>query len=467
MQLKNWLADKLKQELGDAYGAQVWADQQEIIRLYEFYEGKGQDWPTNSNLDYVPTKIIANETKHLIKEEARFMFSLAPEIAIAPREKNEANIGKCAEFEAWLRSALEQSGWAGQLSKGGRDAFIGKRLAIKLTGADGQLPRVRLLPSLEFCHDVDCDTGEITQILYYYHINHDPEPKNQRTWLQKYWLKDGRCMVEQGLYDGLGELRDDPGNMPPTPTGLDFIPSCVIINDGLSADVTGESDVAELQTLAHAYNRRLSDDQDALRFNMFPQKVFTDVSQASMEGIKISPGAALDVQTEPTAVDHQATCSILESGFSYDARFENSMDRVKQSMYELLSVPMLTVEQLKALGVSGKALKMLYNPLIARCEEKWTAWDAAIRWMVRRLAEMSKAYGGPDYTGLDYTINIDHLWPIPGDEDEERRLDLQEVAAQTMSRKAYMDKWRPTADGSVELEQIAKERQQLEESAYM
>ena len=56
--------------------------------------------------------------------------------------------------------------------------------------------------------------------------------------------------------------------------------------------------------------------------------------------------------------------------------------------------------------------------------------------------------------------------PLPEDEIEEKQTDLAEVTAQVMSRKSYMKKWRNLTDDEVkeELEQIALERQMIEDS---
>ena len=47
-------------------------------------------------------------------------------------------------------------------------------------------------------------------------------------------------------------------------------------------------------------------------------------------------------------------------------------------------------------------------------------------------------------------------------------MDLSEVESKTMSRKAYMKKWRGLTDDEVqeELEQIALERQMIEDSSF-
>ena len=59
--------------------------------------------------------------------------------------------------------------------------------------------------------------------------------------------------------------------------------------------------------------------------------------------------------------------------------------------------------------------------------------------------------------------------PLPEDEMEEKQMDLSEVQANVMSKKAYMQKWRALTDDEVEaeLEQMAKEREILDDSAMM
>ena len=56
----------------------------------------------------------------------------------------------------------------------------------------------------------------------------------------------------------------------------------------------------------------------------------------------------------------------------------------------------------------------------------------------------------------------------PEDELEEKNMDISEVESKVMSKKAYMKKWRGLTDDEVqeELEQIALERQMLEDSSF-
>ena len=69
---------------------------------------------------------------------------------------------------------------------------------------------------------------------------------------------------------------------------------------------------------------------------------------------------------------------------------------------------------------------------------------------------------------VDYEINVEQNTPLPEDEIEEKNMDLSEVESKTMSRKAYMKKWRGLTDAEVqeELEQIALERQLIEDSSF-
>ena len=164
--------------------------------------------------------------------------------------------------------------------------------------------------------------------------------------------------------------------------------------------MTGKSDVEHLWDNQDDYNRLKSDDRDALKFNMFPQRVFRDANQKTMDRGKIAPGAIIDAQTGPSS-DHQVDAKILEAQFSYNERIENALNRDKNDMYSL--------------------------PV------------------------------------LDFTVSIDHRYPIADDEDSERTLDLQEVSQQARSRKSYLEKWQPDADGNAELAQIAAEQKMLDD----
>ena len=215
-------------------------------------------------------------------------------------------------------------------------------------------------------------------IFFFYQLNTEVPHRKQRIWKQKFEMVEGRCFLDEGVYDGDGRLLES--RYENFDTGLTFIPAYVILNDGLCGDLSGESDVAELIENQNAYNRLTSDDIDALRFNLFPQRVATDASVSSLDKLVIAPGALIDLQTDPTMMDgKQASMEMLEPKFGYDDRIEHTLCRIKSDMYELLSVPDLSTEQLKGTLSSGQSIRAMYWELLCRCEEKWTAWEAALR----------------------------------------------------------------------------------------
>ncbi|MBE6754566.1 MAG: phage portal protein [Ruminococcaceae bacterium] len=429
------IADIITTELSGLYGQKVLEDMGDIIRLYDFYEGRGQDWQTAQGLDYRPAKVVTNLCKKLIKREARFMFGRTPELRVLDSDNMIIE-----EYQQMLDGILEDNAFPERLIKGLRDCLIGKRVAIKLTGGVGQPIGVQIRPSLEFVYETfDDDADRLRKIIFFYRMNDSASLEEQRIWRQKYELSGDRCFITEGVYDGRGKLVEGGECIN---SGLPFIPCRVVLNDGLTGDLSGESDVAEIMEGQNAYNRLKSDDMDALRFNMFPQRVAVDADGESLEQMTIAPGSLVDLMTDPACGDdgRQAKLTMLEASFNYDQRFENAINRVKQDMHELLGVPNLSLEQLRGLAQSGKAMRALYWELQERCEERWTVWEPALQWMCRTIFAMLTIYGDTRYDA-PCKIHVEHLYPIPEDEEAERELDLREVAAGVRSPESYREKW--------------------------
>ena len=439
-------------ELGGLYGSAVLQDISKTIKLYDFYDGKGQDWETPAGLDYKPTKKRVNLVKKLIKREAGFMFGRTPELTFTSADESADAL---SDAQTVLDSALRRSGFKNKLIQAGRDCFIGKRIAIKVSGGKDKDIRVSFRPSTEFVYstmDDDCDV--LSKIIFFYQTNNEPLRENQRIWKQKYYLDNGRGILNEGIYDGYGRLLEGGQD---ADTGLDFIPCYVVINDGLTGDMMGESDVEELIDLQNAYNRLNSDDADALKFNMFPQTVATDVKAESLEAMRISPGALVDLQTDPATMGSgQAKLDKLESSFSYSERFEAAINRTKNDMFDLLSVPNVSLEQLKGLMQSGKSMKALYWELITRCEDKWASWEPALEWLGMTILRMAAAYHGLAYPN-DTAVHVEHIYPILEDDFDEMANDQQEVIHQLRSKKSYIEKWGVAPDADAELRQIKVE----------
>lgn len=461
--MNNQITQWIQAELSGLYGASVIREMNEIIGYYRLYDGSGQEWTPQTDGTYTPARVVTNFIKKLINDESRFMVSRAPEIRIIPvdeKQKKEADM-----LQDWLERVLQGTFWKKRLLHGVRDAMIGKRVALKLTGTPGRLPTARFAPSLEFVFETDeDDIDRVKKCIFFYEVTPETvtDHAKQRIWKQRYEMEDGRCYLDEGLYDGYGrEIRIDHRHID---TGLDFVPVYIIINGGLSGDLSGESDVRELADNQKAYNRMKSDDIDALKYNMFPQKVVVDASQESADAIKVAPNALWDLQTEPSNPGAKASAAVLESRFNYDARLQNCLEMLKEDMHGLLSVPRVSKDVLQGIGVSGKAMRALYWELICRCNEKWSdGWDDAIQWMVDKLFRMARAYG-EQLPEIEYIVQIEHLYPLIDDEEEERERDLNEVMQKARSRRSYIDKWQPNEDPDAELAQIKHESRLLEDA---
>jgi len=162
----------------------------------------------------------------------------------------------------------------------------------------------------------------------------------------------------------------------------------------------------------------------------------------------------------------------LENNMTYSEPLKTTLDRIKTTAYEQLDMPNVSLESMKGMITSGKSLKAIYWSLIVRCKEKMKVWGPQLRQLIVTIIEGSHLYPNciTEYISeplleVDYEVKIVPNHSLPEDEIEEMQVDLQNVEMKTMSKKAYMQKWRGLTDEQVkeELDQISLERQILED----
>src|SRR5699024_5740996 len=216
--------------------------------------------------------------------------------------------------------------------------------------------------------------------------------ENQRIKKQVWELINGRCILNEAIYNGKGDIVSI--EYEDHDTSLDFIPVIIIQNGGLTGETDGISDVKRLWDNQDAYNKLTSDDIDALKFQMFGQDVVTDAAEESLENIKVAPGALIDLQTDMTQSNagRQAKMERLESHFSYKEKFEDTIERIKSDMYDTMDVPNVSLEQLRGVIQSGKSMEAVYWELMAVCDEEWTEWGSALETMVDYIYRMVDVY---------------------------------------------------------------------------
>lgn len=465
----------ISMELEGLYGSQLLAEMQEIIGYYRVYE-RGADFKTEgSKGDYIPSDLRFKQASTLVNKEARFLFSRSPDLWVDVAGDDEAAKQANTILQNLVDRVMEKNRFQSKLLRAAKDCFIGKRVAYLVNfNEEKQTIKVDFIPSLEFVYETDeDDTDTITKIVAFYTVVDNQTKADQRIYKKKYWMENGYCHIEEAIYDGLGTLVNEI--TPARATKFTYIPAGVIVNDGLTGDLLGESEIASLEDFESWFSRLSNADMDAERQGMNPVRWARDMNPESTKGLSIAAGAFWDLQTDQNTAADGVTgeVGVLETSMNYTSAITSTLNRIKSSMFDSIDMPDVSPEALKGVVSSGKTLKAIYWGLIVRCDEKMLAWRPAIKNIMRIIIEGSKLYPGsavhyvqepvPD---VEFDVRVENQYPLPEDEAEEKTIDLAEVAGQTMSRKAYMKKWRNLNDeeADAELEQIARERELLEDS---
>lgn len=467
----------INEELSGLYGNAVLEDMGKIIELYKVYE-KGADFATEGTKgDYTPADLRFKTARTLIDKEARFLFSRKPDLLVqaeigeSETEKKQAKLNSDI-LQNLVDSVMAENNIAKKLFQAAKDCFIGKRVAcfLNFDNVNGGIG-IRFAPSLEFVYDVDTeDCDKLIKIAAFYTVKDNKNNAEQEIYKKKYWLENGVCWVEEAIYDGIGKLKETI--TPARKTLFTFIPAVVIVNDGLTGDLQGESEIGQLADYESWYSRLANSDMDAERKGMNPIKWARDMNPETTKGLSSAAGSFWDLQTDQNAVEGASgELGVLETSMSYSGALDTTLKRIKNTMYTQVDVP--DIAEMQAQLSSGKALKAVYWGLIVRCDEKMIVWRAALEFILRTIIEGAKLYPNSAKPYVDdkipdvrYTVSVENQYPLPEDEIEEKQMDIVQVGAQVMSKKTYMKKWlgMTEEDAAEELKQIALERQILEDS---
>jgi hypothetical protein len=450
----------------------------DIAKYYSIYQ-KGKSFTTEGTKgDYVPAALRYKLCASLINKEARFLFAESPDITIV----SKADAGKVTDEakdaltnqNALVSSILKSNNFEEALLKAARDCFIGKRVLglVNFNEEDGVT--VSFLPSTQFVFDTKIGNPSIlTKVVCFIIVKDSRSQKEKRIFKKKYTAEDDKVYLEEAMYDGAGSLIEEI--TPKQEILLKSIPAVVFLNDGLTGDLDGESEVELLQDYEQWYSKMACSDLDSERKSMNPVRYTIDMNPASTKNLSSSAGSFWDLSSDVNNDKASPQVGTLENQMSYSDSLKLSLERLKSFGYDQIDMPNINIETMVGSITSGKALKAIYWPLIVRCKEKMKMWGPNLSRMVEIIIEGAKAYPNTikkyiqnPIVPVDYTVEVAQNIPIPEDESEERNMDLAEVQAGTMSRKFYMKKWRKISDDDAEdeLEQVAKERQTTENSYF-
>lgn len=449
-----------------------------ICKYYRVYKKGASFTVEGTNGDYIPAKLKYKMAASLINKEARFLFAEPPDITVEPK----GDVGKITEeaktaltvMNDLVKTVLDSNKFEEQLIKAAKDCFIGKRVAglINFNEEDGVT--VTFLPSTQFIYDAKIgNSNVITKFVCFIVVKDSITLSEKRIFKKKFELVDGVVYLEEVLYDGAGKPLEVVTEY--QETLMPMIPVSIFINDGLTGEESGESEIDLLQDYEEWYSKLSNADIDAERKSMNPTKYVVDMEANSTKKLSTAAGALWDLGSDQNLDKPAPSVGILEPAMNYSDALKTSLDRIKTVGYEQIDMPNITLESMQGAITSGKSLKAIYWPLIVRCKEKMKMWGPQLRQLVNIIIQGAMVY--PDcikqYTNdvvmpVDYEITVVQNTPLPEDEIEEKNMDLSEVETNVMSKKSYMKKWRGLTDDEAqeELEQIAMERQLIEDSAF-
>lgn len=452
----------------------------EICKYYKAYK-KGADFTVEgTNGDYVPANLRYKMAATLINKEARFLFAEPPDIKVEPK----GDVGKVSQdakdaitvLQDLIKTVFEKNMFEDKLIKAARDCFIGKRVAALVNFNEEDGITVSFLPSTQFIFETKIGNPSVlTKFVAFIVIRESRELKSKLIFKKKFELNedDGLVYLEEVLYSGTGAQVEVLTEY--QETLLDFIPACVFLNDGLTGDEDGESEIDSLYDYEKYYSKLGNADIDAGRKSMNPTKYTVDMESRSTKDLSTAPGAVWHLGTDQNLDHPNPSTGILEPSMSYSEPLKTTLDRIKTAGYEAVDMPNITLESMVGAITSGKALKAVYWPLIVRCKEKMKMWGPQLQRLAEIIIEGAKKYPDTAVNYINdpiemvaYEITVESNLPLPEDEVEERTMDLAEVEAQVMSKKTYMQRWRNLTDDEVEAElyQMAMERQILEDAAF-
>ncbi|SQB33407.1 phage portal protein [Clostridium cochlearium] len=424
----------------------------------------GQNWITLDDLDYVPSQVIDNKIKPLINKQARFMFGKEPDILLKPLDKKDKET--CEELRQFIDAILNASKFWSNTMKAFRLATVTKRVMLRLEANPGQPIRLYWHDINDFNYEVD--PNDVTKLNKIVLVRQDTETANkeqkEQLWYRyTYYMnkisdKESTCYLRIETFKG--DNLETPIEIKEQDTGLSKIPCWVICNEQSIVSPYGQSDIKDLKSLQDSYNRRLSDFNDSLRFLMFGQTAIIDATEDTVNACNIAPNALMALKSiEDTEGNKQAKVLRVESNFTNADPVLKYLDKLDKSMYEKLGIP--HPEQLRNIP-SAKALKYVYSELVARCEEKWHDWEPIIRSMVRLIVEACgkfKCYENwkEEWNDLLYNIVLDKNYPIPEDEEDKKKLAMEEVRTNVRSHRSYIKDFSSEEDVDNALKEICED----------
>lgn len=460
-----------------------YAEAKEVYQYYKIYDLGVQFECDNSEASYRHSELYYKLVAQIINKEARFLFGVPPEITLETvmnvDTKDEKIVKDVMIMQEMIDKILKENNFEDILLKAAKDCFIGKRVACVVNFVENSGVAVDFITAPHFTFRYSpIDKKKLIYFSYFSHIQEDDEKSKCRILKKEYEiLRDGdgndRCYLTEWIYDmNCVDLSDtdeykDWELVDTEELEIDYIPADIIVNDGLTDNTFGVSDIRPLIEFEYHYNKLGCLDIDAIRKDIAGTVYTVDMDTHSTKNVRNSLGGYLDL-TSDAREENSPEVGTLEFDMKYKDPLDVSMKRIKKAMFDLFDIPDIDLETMAGNITSGKALRALYWGLDARCTEKFKAWEPALRRIIEIILKGCEAY--PEIASLyrdneaviyvEREVKITRNTPIMDDEETEIQSDLQQVAAGVMSRNAFIQKWQEKNEheANEEIMRIALER---------
>lgn len=493
----------LNKELSPGEVSEITKEFREIKKFYEVYK-KGAKFVTEGSCgDYIPSQIKYKIVRTLVDKQSRFMFGETPDFVIKGMgdEIEDEDIKRQLELRQRVIDKVMDGNEGCNISKlllqASKDCFIAKRVACLIDMNVIEGIKIHFYRSTQFLYETDYDDPErLIKFIAYVSVKDSSKLIEKRILVKKYELgivdtpeetvigfsggesqgqEKYKCFVEEILYDGRGNKISTI--TPRTETEFEYIPAIIITNGGLLGNVRGESEIEQLEEMESGYSKMANADMDAERKGMNPIRYTVDMSMESTDNLSSSAGSYWDLQHNQEMESPVPMVGTLAPAMNHTTALKTTLGRIKNEMYSQVDVPNIDLETMEGIITSGKALKAIYWPLTIRCDEKLKTWIPALKFVMKAIIDGAMLYPNisvgryieEKLTPIECKYTVEVNYPLPEDEQEEKEMNIQEVEAKTMSRKAYMKRWRLLSDSEAdeELEQIAYETNLIENGGNM
>lgn len=422
----------------------------------------GQNWENRDNLDYEIEQDIRNKVKPLLKKQARFMFSKKPDIILSTTDYSQKQ--ELELLRAWLDNLFNKTKFWKKSKEAFLNASIKKRTMLRLIAKEGYI-NFKYEDVLNFNYDLSDEllieakffeedkrnaiSSNDDEKIYYIHIFSYKKISDDLT--RPFYIKQ--------TYKSSTLINEEEVMLE-----VNTIPCWLITNGGELGEEYGETDLHDLKPMQKKYNSIVSDVDEAIRFELFGIESIIDGDETSVNKLNVCPGAIHAITTDVQAMSTGKQASIQRQEFSLGgiSNVETHLKRLESDMYNVLDMPQLS--DLTNIP-SAKAMKYLYNDLIARCEEKWSDWSNIFEDLIRYIISIGDYYKLPGFNkawkDLDFSIEFNHNYPIPSDEEDKKTVAIQEVLANVRTRKSYIQEFSREEDYKKEFNEIINENSLL------